>query len=596
MMKKIVKNQKGITLISLVITVIILLLITGMLVYNARDSIYIRNYTYLENDIQNLRDKVSSFYNEYGAIPAKSQVLEDFLNTDIQQVFNDTEKQNMDKFYVLDLQALTDLTLHYGEDYELVKNDGEFLTANYEDLYIINEVTHNIFLAGGVKAREGNTLKKYYTDYSVPNNELVDFRYIDGIRIPDGYYYIGRNDEDNIVISPSQTDAVDSTSNTQYVWQPTTEIPENVNFAEGQTQPELEQSANYNNGYYYNSNTNTVIYLDIETLQPGETATKDKYIYAENGNIAKVPEGYTVSNIDGETSIDDGLVIYYIPKDAEITNDIWTADSDGNGYLDVQENYNQYVWIPCTTDGANGTLQYKRETTKWTIENDNNTLSTRDELTLLEDDVQFSETDLANGINEGIAQEIVNQVNAEITSIEKYGGFYIGRYEVGKENNKAVIQQDKEPYAEVRWIDAYNLAQGIEGGNNATSYLCSSYAWDTALSFIESKPESSDYGSNISKYNGNWLSKEVVDKNGNVIKEAGVAQRLNTGLTTALCNIYDMGGNVGEMTTELNPNLSETVVLRGGHYYSDVPAGSRWDFSSSGAGANYGFRATLFLK
>ena len=86
------------------------------------------------------------------------------------------------------------------------------------------------------------------------------------------------------------------------------------------------------------------------------------------------------------------------------------------------------------------------------------------------------------------------------------------------------------------------------------------------------------------------------DKNGNVIKEAGVSQRLNTGLTTALCNIYDMGGNVGEMTTELNPNLSETVVLRGNGYYSDSPAGHRWDSYSSYANANCGFRATLFLK
>ena len=195
-----------------------------------------------------------------------------------------------------------------------------------------------------------------------------------------------------------------------------------------------------------------------------------------------------------------------------------------------------------------------------------------------------------------MAQKIVNQVNAEKASIEKYSGFYIGRYEVGKEDGKAVIKQNKEPYASIRWVDAYGLAQGIESRNNATSYLCSSYAYDTALSFIESKTESSDYGSNISKYNGNWKSEQVVDKNGNVIKEAGVAQRLNTGLTTALCNIYDMGGNVGEMTTELNPNLSETVVVRGGSYNPGGPAGFRWDNYSSYANADCGFRATLFLK
>ncbi len=71
-MRKFLRNQRGITLISLTIAVIILILITSILIYNARDGIYIKNYSYLQNDIQNLRDKVSSFYNEYGSIPAKS--------------------------------------------------------------------------------------------------------------------------------------------------------------------------------------------------------------------------------------------------------------------------------------------------------------------------------------------------------------------------------------------------------------------------------------------------------------------------------------------------------------------------------------------
>ena len=594
-MKKNIKNQKGITLISLVIAVLIIILITGILIYNARDSIYIRNYSNLKNDIQNLRSKVLNYYNEYGSIPAKVRISK--MSSEIESVFNDVEKQNLEEFYVLDLQVFDGLTLHYGQDYEKVKNS-DTVTEYYPDLYVINKVTHNIFLLGGITAKEGNATKIYYTDYSSPNNDLVDFRYIDGIKIPDGYYFIGRNDEDKIVVSTTQADTIDDTSDIQYIWETTKDIPENIDYTDGQNQIELEQSSHFYNGYYYNSNTNTVIYLDIETLQPGETATNDKYIYKddETNKTAKIPEGYTVSHINGETSIDDGLVIYYIPEGSEMANDIWTADSDGNGYLDVQENYNQYVWIPCTTDGANSTLQYKRETTKWTIENDTETKAIRDELTLLDEDVQYSEVDLANGVNEEVSKKIVEQVNAEIKSIEKYGGFYIGRYEVGKENNKAVIQQNKEPYAEVRWIDSYNLAQGIEGGNNATSYLCSSYAWDTALSFIESKPESSDYGNNSSKYNGNWLNKNVVDKNGNIIKQAGVAQSLNTGLTTALCNIYDMGGNKAEFTTELNPVLSETVVLRGGNHDFDDPADSRWDTSSSYTYAYFGFRTTLFLK
>ena len=57
-----------------------------------------------------------------------------------------------------------------------------------------------------------------------------------------------------------------------------------------------------------------------------------------------------------------------------------------------------------------------------------------------------------------------------------------------------------------------------------------------------------------------------------------------------------MGGNEAEFTTELNPGTSETVVLRGGGYYSSIPAGDRWDHSSGIANIAIGFRATLFLK
>ena len=89
---------------------------------------------------------------------------------------------------------------------------------------------------------------------------------------------------------------------------------------------------------------------------------------------------------------------------------------------------------------------------------------------------------------------------------------------------------------------------------------------------------------------------EVKDSNGTKIKDAGTATRLSTGLTTAKANIYDMGGNVAEFTTELMPGTSETVVLRGGHYGSNLSVGYRYDLSAGFIHIGNGFRATLFLK
>ena len=257
---------------------------------------------------------------------------------------------------------------------------------------------------------------------------------------------------------------------------------------------------------------------------------------------------------------------------------------------------NQYVWIPCTTDSTSSKLQYAR--TEWGVEVDgaDNSRAIKDELTLTDSSVTYSDADTANGINADVSKEIVAQIKAEKTSVAKYGGYYIGRYEVGKNGDTAVVKYNQTPYASITWSTAYGLAKQIITNSEATSYLCSSYAWDTAVNFIQNNSTAKNYATSIEGFNGNWNPQAVKDPSGNVIKPAGTSQQLNTGLTTQFCNIFDMGGNEAEFTTELNPGTSETVVLRGGHYNGDTPAGYRWDNGSGGADIHYGFRATLFLK
>ena len=257
---------------------------------------------------------------------------------------------------------------------------------------------------------------------------------------------------------------------------------------------------------------------------------------------------------------------------------------------------NQYVWIPCTTDSSSSDLQYAR--TEWGVEVDgaDNSRAIKDELTLTDSSVTYSDADTANGINADVSKEIVAQIKAEKTSVAKYGGYYIGRYEVGKNGDTAVVKYNQTPYASITWSTAYGLAKQIITNSEATSYLCSSYAWDTAVNFIQNNSTAKNYATSIEGFNGNWNPQEVKDPSGNVIKPAGTSQQLNTGLTTQFCNIFDMGGNEAEFTTELNPGTSETVVLRGGRYNNTGPAGYRWDSHSGYAGISYGFRATLFLK
>lgn len=312
--------------------------------------------------------------------------------------------------------------------------------------------------------------------------------------------------------------------------------------------------------------------MKISDIDVGEITYETSYtIFKDvNGEQVPIPEGYIVSENSDENIVNKGLVI---------------SDSRGN----------EYVWISCTVNSSSNKLQYKR--TEWGVEKDgtDNSRAIKDELTLKDIDVTYSKTDTDNGINEEISKEIVAQINAEKESIKKYGGYYIGRYEVGKDNKTAVIKAEQEPYVNIKWSKAYELAKGIGGGEGATTYLCSSYSWDTAINFIQNTT-GKNYATSIIGFNGNWKGQEVKDSSGKVIKPVNTAQRLNTGLTTALCNIYDMGGNVGEFTTELNPGTSETVVLRGGHSSYYDPAGFRWDGNSGNASSGSGFRATLFLK
>lgn len=126
--------------------------------------------------------------------------------------------------------------------------------------------------------------------------------------------------------------------------------------------------------------------------------------------------------------------------------------------------------------------------------------------------------------------------------------------------------------------------------------MCSSYAWDTAINFIQNTG-AVNYAITREGFNENWYDKEVKDSSGKIIKEKNKEIILKTGKTTAKSNIFDMGGNVDEYTTEVIPDTSEAIVLRGGIAYNweFVTPGCRVDAAITRSRNNTGFRTTLFL-
>ena len=145
---------------------------------------------------------------------------------------------------------------------------------------------------------------------------------------------------------------------------------------------------------------------------------------------------------------------------------------------------------------------------------------------------------------------------------------------------------------------AVSLAEGFstKQGYKAKTKLVSSYAWDTTIAFLQKV--NSDYGNSSEEGNYNDTAFSYTDITGASQTKAGNSQVLvPTGQTTPVCNIYDMGGNVFELTNESYSNTIGPYARRGGHYYNNyanAPAGNR-SYDSDAANVNNGFRLTLFM-
>lgn len=87
------------------------------------------------------------------------------------------------------------------------------------------------------------------------------------------------------------------------------------------------------------------------TLSNGNSLFKDK-----NGDFAIIPKGFIVSKFEDEMIIENGLVIYQINDNENLE---WTEESKQK----MQEEYNQFVWIP--VDNPNTMYGIDKNGKKW---------------------------------------------------------------------------------------------------------------------------------------------------------------------------------------------------------------------------------------
>ena len=179
-MKVFLKKNKGISLISLTIAVTVILILTGTIIVSSVSNLKSNKLRNMQADIDNLRNKVSNYYSQYGEIPADRNIE----YTNINNINSISEDVDTGAFYVIDLEMLENVTLNYGKDYEKIRN-GEATTEEeinkLTDLYIINADSHNIFYVDGIEL-DGEI---FYTDYAEEDKDVVPVGLIDIKKVKD---------------------------------------------------------------------------------------------------------------------------------------------------------------------------------------------------------------------------------------------------------------------------------------------------------------------------------------------------------------------------------------------------------------------------
>ena len=264
---------------------------------------------------------------------------------------------------------------------------------------------------------------------------------------------------------------------------------------------------------------------------------------------------------------------------------------------------NQFVWVPV------GTIKNKNNTTNtitlgryssftatngvYTPAQVASVENCTQEVTINTNYKELSVFRAGNSATDSTAQ------NATARNLEEFisttlanGGYYIARFEASGTASKITSKYNQTVLGNITQPNAAKAAREMYGEikeNNKLVYasdLVNSYAWDTAIIFIQTYSGKTDYAS----HNESKTTKAFTATGKNNDK---------------YCNIFDMSGNASEWTTEYSTDSyiinSPPCVLRGGYYDTD---GGRAHDCTSDRGIDYtiisysnlGLRPLLYVK
>ena len=316
-------------------------------------------------------------------------------------------------------------------------------------------------------------------------------------------------------------------------------------------------------------------------IPDGWDDTKVDAVESADNVVVPVPKGYTASKVTGETTVEDGFVIYEGEEEVNDTN----KDT-------AQTTRNQFVWVPVANpsemygtdeEGKKWGKLYEFSSTgitplNWTEEDGVMSITTTsgigsnretdvvtgsDGTEYDADNTNLQQAGLdASATADTFKAQLETEFNNMIASVEKYGGFYIGRYETGNLSQaEAVVVKNNSDIADQTWYTQYNKSKGVAANNNVTTSMIWGCQWDAVMRWMWNQGGDKKTYTYDSTGKGNY---------------SGSRKATGSDPEYAVNNIYDMAGNVFDWTIEaLNTGGR---VFRGGlciFYASDSPASVR---------------------
>ena len=548
--KKIFKSTKGITLIALVVTIIILLILAGVSIamLTGNNGVLTQAKSAKENTrVGEVQEKVKL---------AAQAALTDNLGNGIEKKKFQEELNNM---------------FTQGEQVGL-----EYDETNKKYTVTVDKYEVEVSNMGAVgEAKEATIQAKLTLTYKNTEQKAGEnvAKVVDkNVPIPTNFYYVGGTKDTGVVISDNSADenqGVDSNlSGNQFVW-----VPVNQN---QKLQIDVTSKDDISSIVLTKPDGSEE---NIETS--GKTCNKEITLSKNGAYGVKITAGGKTKTLEKRVSS-----LYARDVEMNVIYDVEDLLKNATVYNTTQELLNE--------KGASSLDELLNENT------------IKDYFKYEDVYVKELEEDFKKADRAYYASEYTdNDTNQE--SVNTYGGFYIARYEAGdgdangtprsdssSKSNTVVSKKGAIVYNYISQTDSITRAESMYSGK---SKLISGASWDRTLNWlIETKAKTEN---EVFVNSSSWGNYD--DSTGNAKTNSGDSNlNYTTGRNEAwkANNIYDLAGNFEELTTEASSYYKP--VIRGGFCYFNGSLNPASNHSSPNL-AYYdfityiGFRVALYL-